>query len=186
MGRGEDEKMRKAVERGDFEPWYYPNSDISGYVGTMARCRYHWGFYAWKQGIRGVVPSTYSYRIGTLFNDFDDYLSDCGFTYPGPDGLIQTLRWEGAREGMDDMKYVYTLTTLIKQARDSKKPKVGKLAAEAENMLGSLKKDIPDTFGLPKQPDEVLEVETWSCQNAQAYRWYIATWIMKLTDALCE
>jgi len=35
----------------------------------------------------------------------------CGgrFVMPGPDGPLPTIACEGAREGIDDMRYIYTL-----------------------------------------------------------------------------
>ena len=40
--------------------------------------------------------------------------------YPTVDGVIDTLQWEGYREGVDDIRYLATLLSAIDQAGSSK------------------------------------------------------------------
>jgi len=180
LGRGDWQgEARERAERGEYEPWAYPNGAIMGYDGSPKRCRYVYGFYAWKMGLRGIFPWIYTTNNGkgNPFNDFDRDYPDTGFVMPGPDGLILTIRWDGAREGIDDMRYIHTLATLVAQAKTSGNETARGLAAEAESSLAEIKDDVPEDY-MGDLPD------VWTVHNTQAYRWYIATLIMKLSAAL--
>jgi len=172
-------EVRERAERGEFEPWAYPNGCLMGYGGSPKRCRYVYGFYAWKMGLSGLCPWIYTTNNGkgNPFNDFDRDYPDTGFVMPGPDGIIKTIRWDGAREGIDDMKYVYTLSTLIDEAKQSESAEARRVAAEAEESLDEMKDDIPEEY-MGELPD------LWTVHSTQAYRWYLATLIMKLQAAL--
>jgi hypothetical protein len=88
-----------------------------------------YGFALWASGYDGAMPYAYQHGFGFIWNDFDDdkYRDHC-FTYPTMDGVIDTIAWEGFREGVDDVRYVTTLedmlahapadTPLIRQGRD--------------------------------------------------------------------
>ncbi len=65
----------------------------------------------------GVMNYAYQDSWGSAWNDFDGYFRDHMFTYPTSNGVIDTIQWEGFREGVDDVKY---LTTLINVVRDAK------------------------------------------------------------------
>ena len=55
--------------------------------------------------------------------------------YPTADGVIDTIQWEGYREGIDDLRYLATLNaTLRKAAVDSP------AAVQATQFLSELKK----------------------------------------------
>lgn len=54
--------------------------------------------------------------------------------YPTQDGVIDTIQWEGWREGVDDVKYLTTLLELIEEAKAE-----GKDTSDAENWLADLK-----------------------------------------------
>jgi hypothetical protein len=50
---------------------------------------------------------------GSLWNDFDDVqLRDHVFAYPTSNGVIDTVQWEGWRDGVDDTRF---LATAMKQ-----------------------------------------------------------------------
>jgi hypothetical protein len=56
----------------------------------------------------------YQYPFGqSIWNDFDDGTTpryrDHVFAYPTSNGVIDTIQWEGWREGVDDTRYVATL-----------------------------------------------------------------------------
>ena len=172
-------EIRERAAKGEFQPWCYPNGAVGSYRATPARCRYVWGFFAWKMGIRGVMPWIYSthHGKGNPFNDLDRDYSDHGFIFHGPDGLIPTLRWDGAREGMDDMAYVYTLTQYIAKASKSADPKARAAALDAEAALDYIRADVPEQY----MGDEA---ELWALHNTRAYRWYVATHILKLQKLL--
>jgi len=41
------------------------------------------------------------------------------FVYPTVDGVIDTIAWEGYREGIDDLRYLATLRKAIGKAEKS-------------------------------------------------------------------
>ena len=56
------------------------------------------------------------------WNDFDTSLGklrDHVFAYPTTNGVIDTIQWEGFREGVDDVRYYQTLKNLIAQNPDT-------------------------------------------------------------------
>ncbi len=82
-------------------------------------------------------PETYRRNFGLLLaaNDYDggmtyiyyhgwnDYSGSRyrqhNFVYPSVDGVIDTVQWEGYREGIDDLRYLATLRRAVADARDA-------------------------------------------------------------------
>ena len=71
--------------------------------------RRNYGILLWQQDYDGAMPYAYQHSEGSPWNDFDGRYRDHMFTYPTIDGVIDTLAWEGFREGVDDMRYLATL-----------------------------------------------------------------------------
>jgi hypothetical protein len=76
--------------------------------------RKNYGFYLWNAGYDGEMNFAYQYQFGqSIWNDFDDATypryRDHVFAYPVTDGVIDTIHWEGFREGVDDTRYVASL-----------------------------------------------------------------------------
>jgi hypothetical protein len=85
------------------------------------------------------APETYRRNFGLLLaaNDYDggmtyiyyhgwnDYNNPTyrmhNFVYPTTDGVIDTVQWEGYREGIDDLRYLGALRAAIAQAREQGK-----------------------------------------------------------------
>jgi hypothetical protein len=100
-------------------------------------------------------PETYRRNFGLLLaaNDYDGgmtYIFYHGwndfsgtpyrmhnFVYPTADGLIDTIQWEGYREGIDDLRYLGTLRLAIKAATDAGGPAAA-TAQEAQRFLDTL------------------------------------------------
>ncbi|GAG19546.1 unnamed protein product, partial [marine sediment metagenome] len=80
--------------------------------------------------------STYTYQdsYDDIWNDFDCWVRDHVFAYPTMDGVIDTVQWEGWREGVDDIRYLTTLLDLIEEAKGE-----GKDTSSAESWLADLK-----------------------------------------------
>jgi len=94
-------------------------------------------------------------RGSTPYNDFDGNEPDWMMVYPtvnlskyptpqtslnwGAEGvgeeLIPTLAWEGVREGIDDAKYIYTLTRYIEKAKSSQDSKIVKEGVDPRTTL---------------------------------------------------
>jgi hypothetical protein len=86
--------------------------------------RKNYGFALWNAGYDGAMDFAYQFKEGnSIWNDYDyegtfdgiHKYRDHGFTYPTSEGPIDTIQWEGWREGVDDTRY---LATLIKAKGD--------------------------------------------------------------------
>ena len=99
----------------------------------------NFGLLLWKNDYDGATGWIYHSSIGNPWNDFDSNLyRDFNFTYPTVNGVIDTVQWEGYREGADDVRYVTTLEEAIKQAKQSGDEGRIAIAAEAEQYLANL------------------------------------------------
>jgi hypothetical protein len=67
------------------------------------------------------IPSWNDYSIG--------HYRQHNFVYPTVDGVIDTVQWEGYREGIDDLRYLGTL----RQAIAAGQAAGGKASAEARS-----------------------------------------------------
>jgi len=73
--------------------------------------RKNYGFDLWTNGYDGAMNFAYQWGFGnSIWNDFDSGgIRDHVFAYPTSNGVIDTIQWEGWREGVDDTRYVATL-----------------------------------------------------------------------------
>jgi hypothetical protein len=75
--------------------------------------RKNYGFALWNAGYDGSMDYAYQHEAGALWNDFDSVnFRDLVFAYPTSNGVIDTIQWEGWREGVDDTRYLATLIKL--------------------------------------------------------------------------
>jgi hypothetical protein len=100
--------------------------------------RRNYGLLLWQRDYDGAMNFAYQYGAGNIWNDFDSDAStpyrDHVFAYPTINGVIDTLQWEGWREGVDDVRYLTTLLEAIRKAKLE-----GKDTAEVENWVANLK-----------------------------------------------
>jgi len=164
--------------------WYYEN----------ALNRFTAGFYAWKTGAKRISREGYIIVNGEPYNDLDGTQPDWGISLPSPEGPVPTIDWEWMREGVDDYRYIYTLTTLIERAKTAGRKEAVTQAAAAEKMLEQLKDAIP-LLKTPLWKGKVRMVdESWEewrgrqkgkeppNQNFDKERWKIAQQIIKLKE----
>jgi|GEM_PF-3916433 len=140
--------------------------------------RRNYGILLWQHGYDGAM--TYIYHNATIqnnlginnpgviswassWNDFcknPDTSKQMNMVYPTANGIIDTLQWEGYREGIDDVRYINTLVEYIAKVRSSKKSSIAEVAANAQKYLSDLKgKDINKYDMDPQQIRE--EVIKW-------------------------
>ena len=101
---------------------YYSNP--AGAIEKPYTFRYRFGHWLDATGMDGVQTYAYQHGIGPgksmgrMWDDFDDpnVYRSIAFTYPTVDGVVDTLQWEGVREGVDDMRYLTTLRKAIDRA----------------------------------------------------------------------
>jgi hypothetical protein len=121
----------------------------------------------WYRVIMGIEnwTSPFTYHIPWIyydirenpFNDLDGRWSDTIFAFYSEDdkSIVSTKIWEGFREGIDDMKYIYTLESLIQE----NKKKNPELAKEAEKWLEEVKSLLPSPQGLPSNNHKLIGTE---------------------------
>ncbi len=83
--------------------------------------RRNFGILLWKNGYDGAMNYAYQQGFGHCWNDFGHpkYRSHM-FAFPTVNGVIDTVQWEGNREGIDDVRYLTTLLSAIEKAREQK------------------------------------------------------------------
>lgn len=135
--------------------------------------RNNYGLWLWKQGLDGSCDYVYQDVSGNSgWNDFDEaHYKDQTMAYSSSNGVIDTVQWEGMREGYDDLRY---LSTLLKQINESKKyPNSYSSAVDAENWLNNLGIAYRVTY-LPDNAEE---------NDLQGIRWQMAQRIISLKNA---
>ena len=86
------------------------------------------------------MPYAYQDSMAFTWNDFDHArYRDHNFTYPTVDGVIDTLAWEGFREGIDDVRYVTTLEDMLEAVPGPHTP----ATIEARRYVESLRSALP-------------------------------------------
>lgn len=102
--------------------------------------RQNYGVVLWAAGYDGAMPYAYQHCFGSCYNDVDDEIyRDHMFTYPTAHGVIDTIAWEGFREGVDDVRYIQTLENQIVKALKSDDANMIKTANAARQYLRRLK-----------------------------------------------
>jgi hypothetical protein len=98
--------------------------------------RANYGLKLWQNNYDGVMDYAYQQISGPdIWNDFDNNTwRDFVFAYPTMNGVVDTIKWEGFREGVNDMRYLTALQNAISSAKIQ-----GKNTSEAENYITQLK-----------------------------------------------
>ena len=109
--------------------------------------RRNYGLLLWQADYDGAMPYAYQVgRVGNIWNDWrkaEDDHRNRAMAYPTADGVIDTLQWEGWREGVDDVRYLTTLLEAIETARAQ-----GKDTSSAEAFIAGLKQTNLGTVDL--------------------------------------
>jgi hypothetical protein len=92
-------------------------------------------------GYDGEMNFAYQFAFHNIWNDFDDKaFRDHVFAYPTTDGVISTVEWEGFREGVDDVRYLTTLSKLA--GASSYSPACGAIQGNAD--MRSVRQNVID------------------------------------------
>ena len=175
-GHNFSELEKELKESGD-KCWLYYNPE--GPRTTPESYRIVNGLYMWVSPIEIHIPWTYSTFKGNPFDATDGNYTDMGFAFISPeDGtIVSTKHWEAFREGIDDMKYLYTLEQCIKKA----KRKDSRVAKEAEEWLKGLKKRILNVKPKPAwNPFIMALADEFSSEDYQDIRYKCAQYIIAL------
>lgn len=129
----------------------------------------------WALGLRGV----HYWGVNYAEPGQDPYLSQLDATpvngdgcllYPGPNGPVDSIRWETIRDGIEDYDYLAMLTKGLQRLRDIQKN--SPLAEQAAQLL-NLKELAPDLVSFTREP-----------QKLQARRIAIARMIEQINKTL--
>ena len=109
---------------------WYANQHVGS--ENPAFCRRQNGLGAYLSGYTALC--NYAHHFGP-YNDDSTTYKPMVLAYGSYDGVIDTIAWEGFREGIDDIRYATLLTDLARKAEKSKDVKVRYLGAKAMQYL---------------------------------------------------
>jgi hypothetical protein len=111
-----------AIDTSQAELWHGYGQKIFSYANPQvgienpAVYRKNYGLALWNGGYDGAMDYAYQHGYGHIWNDYDsvaDHYRDHVFAYPTSNGVIDTIQWEGFREGVDDTRYLATLNSTM-------------------------------------------------------------------------
>jgi len=131
--------------REEAEKWHAKGHKIvcygnpQGGIEAPDTYRRNFGILLWQYNYDGAMTYCYHWEIqgfGPMWSDWCERKYKAhNMVYPTGDGVIDTLQWEGYREGIDDVRYLNVLIEEVKKAKDSQMVK-----KEAQKFLEELKK----------------------------------------------
>ncbi len=129
--------------------WHSVGAKIFSYANPQTASedpyihRRNYGWLLFKNNYNGTLIYAYQGNHGQhIWNDFAGVSVGKGYrghnlTYPTTNGVIDTVQYEGLREGINDMRYLATLQKAIKDYKESKPV----LAAKAETWINDVNPD---------------------------------------------
>ncbi|MFH1006888.1 MAG: sugar-binding protein [Candidatus Latescibacterota bacterium] len=139
------------------------------------------GFYLWKSGMDGIFPYVYQ-QISDLGDPYDDWSGKHHrhhlVTYPSRNGPIPTIQWEAAREGIDDVRYLTTLTELIHRAKEQQRRNLAleQASRNAERVMALMMEAL--------DPDYHQTLRTLPFDTPYQWRWELAQHIMRMQELM--
>ena len=118
--------------------------------------RTNYGFTLWNDGYDGAMDFAYQYRYGqSIWNDYDApifdtiyHYRDHVFAYPTNNGVIDTIQWEGWREGVDDTRYVASL--IKKEGNDTSARTIVSAGLSAHENMATIRKKVIEQILSPQ------------------------------------
>ena len=141
------------------------------WIYNSGRSRSGFGFCPWKAKAKGRFE--WAYDCGWNESTSKDFMSwstyrggdpATGVTYPTKDGRMSTPSFEMCREGIDDYKYLYTLSQRIAAAEKSAVPSAVLEAKKAAAMLALIVKQSPEfplQTALPEVDKTDIILDEW-------------------------
>ena len=137
--------MARSLDKEEARKWHNVGHRIVSYDNPQVGLenpeiyRRNYGLRLWMANYDGVMNFAYYWRHGHVWNDFDyPDTSTMGFVYPTAKGVVDTVAWEGFREGLDDVRYASTLRREIEKGKNSQHKQVRNVARAAESWLDDL------------------------------------------------
>ncbi len=142
--------MSYIPRREDADKWHSRGRKIMSYANPQSgfekpeTYRRNYGLVLDSAGFDGGMTFSYYWFGWNDFNIWPPY-RDHNFVYPTADGVIDTIQWEGYREGIDDLRYLATLRKAIEKAG---KAGAAKQSAAAGDFVENMDIDKADLDGL--------------------------------------
>jgi len=107
--------------------WHSVGSKVFSYANPQVgeeepeKYRRNYGLVLLKAEYDGAMDYAYQHGFHHIWNDFDHpKYRDHVFAYPTINGVVDTIAWEGFREGTYDVRYAATFLDAIENATDEK------------------------------------------------------------------
>jgi len=135
--------------------WHSKGHDIFSYANPQCGLeapytyRKNYGLKLWTYNYDGAMDFCYTdpgpHGLWTDFLDTRNlgHVRSLTMAYPTLDGVIDTVQWEGYREGIDDIRYLCKLREEIKRAEISQDPLAKQAAEDARKYITDL--DVEET-----------------------------------------
>lgn len=117
--------------------------------------RRNYGLLLWQFDVDVSTDFAYAYGYGNLWNDWGwtgkNIYKQHVMAYPTTNGVVDTIQWEGWREGVNDVRYITKLMQLIESAK-----KDGNDTSAAEQYLSKLKNTPLNSLHLDTVRNDVI------------------------------
>ena len=100
---------------GIYQGSQYPNKTVD--MPLIDNRLMHWLNY--KYNATGFLHWGWNHWTANPFEDADKHLGDGWHVYPTKDGVLNSIRWEQMRNGIQDYEYLWMLESGIKALKDS-------------------------------------------------------------------
>ena len=150
--------------------WHSEGHKILSYSNPQAGLekpetyRRNFGLRLWQADYDGAMDFCYQTGVtGNLWNDWrNDDRRNRAMAYPTVNGVIDTIQWEGWREGVDDVRYLTTLIETIETAKAQ-----GRDTSSSENFIYDLKQSDLEKKDLDPSVKRSLAI-SWCCNRKVA------------------
>jgi Concanavalin A-like lectin/glucanases superfamily len=127
--------------------WHSQNKLVWNYGAPQAGepdpavYRRNFGLFLWSRNFDGCADYCY---IESYNKPRNPYQRSYQFVYPTIDGVIDTIAWDGFREGVDDVRYASTLKLLAEKLHKSSSNKIKQTTESALKFLNSINTEDDD------------------------------------------
>lgn len=102
--------------------WVWPSAQVDPQIARL-----YSGFLLWRSDLYGAFVSDYESTYGADPYDEASTPTDAAsfpyrpamMTYPAAGGVIDTVQWEAAREGVNDVRYLTTMYAAMRECKDN-------------------------------------------------------------------
>ncbi len=116
---------------GIFQAGVYPNKTID--VPLIQSRILHW--FNYRFGLKGYLHWGYNSWTDDPFEAPGQHRGDGWHVYPKKDGLLDSLRWEQMRNGIQDYEYLRLLEDIVRQMKNAMSPRVSSLIEPSQRSL---------------------------------------------------